>query len=145
MQRIVICDPTDNSREHLRSLLLGIDFAFLDAECKRYEPFLDIVADNPPDLAIIHLDGDPAKANLVIGHLSANYGQVPLLVISKNHGAILEALQAGAKTFLTEPVTLEDLLRVIRKALAEPASMTGSPGGALTLRAAANNAQTIAV
>src|SRR5205823_4351797 len=114
MQRIVFCDPSDTSREHIRGLLLGLDFAFLDAECKRYEAFYDIVADNPPDLALINLDADRAKARQLVGQLAAHFPQVPILVISNNHGAILEALQAGAKQFLTEPFGLEDLLRVVR-------------------------------
>ena len=141
MQRIVICDPTDSSREHLRALLLGMDFAFLDAESKRYDAFIDIIADNPPDLAIIHLDSDPVRANLVINQLASNFRQVPLLVISRNHGAILESLQAGAKHFLTEPVSLEDLLRVIRKALAEPNSTSGASGSGSTMRVGGANAQ----
>jgi pilus assembly protein CpaE len=145
MQRIVICDPSDSSREHLRGLLLGMDFAFLDAECKRYEAFIDIIADNPPDLAILHLDGDPAKANYLISQLAANFAQVPLLVISKSHSAILEGLQNGAKHFLTEPVSLEDLLRVIRKALSEPNATTGAPGSGNTLRVAGTNAQVYAL
>lgn len=145
MQRIIICDPSDASREHLRSLLLGMDFAFLDAECKRYEAGLDIVADNPPDLAIIHLDGDPVRANQLIAQLAGNFAQVPLLVISRNHAAILEALQSGARHFLTEPVSLEDLLRVIRKSLTEPNHSSAAPGSGNTMRVGTNNAQTIAV
>jgi pilus assembly protein CpaE len=145
MQRIVICDPSDSSREHLRGLLLGMDFAFLDAECKRYEALIDIVADNPPDLAILHLDGDPAKANILIAQLAGNFAQVPLLVISKNHSAILEALQNGAKHFLTEPVSLEDLLRVIRKALSHPNSTIGAPGSGNTMRVGTTNAQVFAL
>ncbi len=144
MQRIVICDPTDSSREHLRALLLGMDFAFLDAECKRYDAFIDIVADNPPDLAILHLDGDPAKANYLISQLAGNFGQVPLLVISRNHAAILESLQNGAKHFLTEPISLEDLLRVVRKALSEPVTTTSNTGSGNVMRVG-SNAQVLVV
>jgi pilus assembly protein CpaE len=130
MHRIVICDPADTSREHLRGLLLGLDFAFLDAECKRYDAFIDIIADNPPDMAVVHLDADKDKAVALLAQLSQQFSQVPVLVVSRNHAAILEALQAGARQFLTEPVTLEDLLRVIRKALAEGGSAsTGSSAG----------------
>lgn len=144
MQRIVICDPNDSSREHVRALLLGMDFAFLDAECKRYDAFIDIIADNPPDLAILHLDNDTVKANILINQLSNNFAQVPLLVISKNHAAILESLQSGAKHFLTEPVSLEDLLRVIRKSLSDPAVAAGNPGSGNVMRVG-NNAQVFAV
>lgn len=134
MQRIVICDPNDSSREHMRALLLGIDFAFLDAECKRYDAFLDIIADNPPDLAIVHLDADKGKAAGLLSQVSQQFPHVPVLVVSNNHAAILEALQAGAKQFLTEPVSLEDLLRVIRKALTEVGHSTSSSGTGVITR-----------
>src|SRR5262245_20620267 len=142
MQRIVICDPTDFSREHLRSLLLGLDFAFLDAECKRYDAFLDIVADNPPDLAVVHLDADRSKAGQVVSQISSHFPQTALLVVSNNHGAILESLSAGAKHFLTEPVGLEDVLRVLRKALAENAPLNGTSTATsgLASRMASNSA-----
>jgi pilus assembly protein CpaE len=125
MHRIVICDPIDHSREHLRGLLLGLDFAFLDAECKRYDAFLDIVADNPPDLAIIHLDADRSRAGQIVGQIADNFPHTALLVVSNNHGAILESLSSGAKHFLTEPIALEDLLRVLSKALADSSPLNG--------------------
>ena len=47
MLRIAIVDPVDNSRDPLRSLLLGVDFVFLEAESNRYEFFPDVVAESP--------------------------------------------------------------------------------------------------
>jgi pilus assembly protein CpaE len=141
MQRIVICDPNDNSRDQLRGLLLGLDFAFLDAECKRYDAFLDIIADNPPDLALIQLDGDRERSVQVVAQIAAHFPQTTMLVVSNNHAAILDSLQAGAKHFLTEPVGLEDLLRVLRKALAETgtAATSNTTGSGLTPRMATNS------
>ncbi len=130
MQRIVICDPNDASREFLRAMLLGIDFAFLDAECKRYDAFYDILADgSPPDLAIVNLDGDREKSLQLVNQITAHFGEVPQVVISRNHGSILEALQAGAKQFLTDPFTLEDLLRCLRKVLSDLGSAPSNGSG----------------
>jgi pilus assembly protein CpaE len=145
MQRIVFCDPSDLSREHIRGLLLGLDFAFLDAECKRYEAFYDIVADNPPDLALINLDADRVKALQLIGQLAGHFPQVPLLVVSSNHGAILEALQGGARNFLTEPFGLEDLLRVVRKSLHETGQSAASSNGTGLIARSGADSQVIAV
>lgn len=146
MQRIVICDPSDNSREHLRSLLLGIDFAFLDAECKRYDAFLDILAEGgaAPDLAIIHLDNDPERAVQLVAQISTQWADMPLLVISSKHGAILEALQAGAKQFITEPYTLEHLLMALRKALTAGGTAPINAGSSLVPRVTASS-QVIAI
>ena len=38
------------------------------------------------------LDAHPDKAAQLVGQLAIHYADVPLLVLSKNHGAILEAL-----------------------------------------------------
>ena len=43
MQRVAIVDPTESTRESLRTLLLGVDFVWLEAECARYEYFFDVI------------------------------------------------------------------------------------------------------
>jgi len=48
MQRVAIVDPNESTRESLRTLLMGIDFIFLDAICSRYEYFFDVVAESVP-------------------------------------------------------------------------------------------------
>lgn len=148
MQRIVICDPSDASREPLRSLLLGVDFVFLDSECKRYEAFCDIVVEAPPELAVIHLDADKAKALQLVLQLTHEFPQMPLLVVSKDNQAILQALQSGAKHFLTEPVVLEDMLRALRKVQADQSHSRptkGGTGGTPTGPRLAQTSQVIAV
>src|SRR5437660_1150415 len=119
MQRVAIVDPVDTTREPLRSLLLGVDFVFLEAECARYEFFYDVVQESPPDLVIINLDADRAKALFLVTQLTSDYPELPVLVLSSDNHAILQALQAGAKHLLTQPVVLEDLLRALRKVQGE--------------------------
>ena len=41
--RIAVVDPKDSSREALKSMLLGLDTVWLEAECSRYEFFGDVV------------------------------------------------------------------------------------------------------
>jgi pilus assembly protein CpaE len=134
MLRIAIVDPQDTTRDPLRSLLLGVDFVFLEAESNRYEFFADVIAESPPNLVIVSLDADKAKSLMLVSHLVAVFPQTPILVISTDHQAILQALQAGAKYFLTQPVVLEDLLVTLRKVQGEsglatpgrPAATTGT-------------------
>jgi pilus assembly protein CpaE len=119
MQRVAIVDPTESTRESLRTLLLGVDFVWLEAECARYEYFFDVIATSPPDLAIVALDADKGRALQMIGQLSVEHPELPILTISHDHQALLQSLQKGAKYFLTHPVGLEDMLAALRRALGE--------------------------
>ncbi len=119
MQRVAIVDPTESSRESLRTLLLGVDFVWLEAECTRYEYFFDVIQQSMPDLAVVSLDADKARALQMIGELSVAHPKLPILTISQDHQALLQSLQRGAKYFLTHPVGLEDMLAALRRALGE--------------------------
>ncbi len=119
MQRVAIVDPTESTRESLRTLLLGVDFVWLEAECARYEYFYDVISTSMPDLAIVALDADKNKALNMIGQLSAEHPKLSILTISHDHQALLMSLQKGAKYFLTHPVSLEDMLTALRRALGE--------------------------
>jgi pilus assembly protein CpaE len=133
MLRIAIVDPSDTTRDPLRSLLLGVDFVFLEAESNRYEFFADVIHEAPPDLLIINLDADKAKALQLVGQLAHDFPRTPVLVISGDNQAILQALQRGAKHFLTQPVVLEDMLVCLRKVQGEVGGGTGANGRPSTL------------
>lgn len=119
MQRVAIVDPNESTRESLRTLLLGVDFVWLEAECARYEYFYEVIQASMPDLAIVTLDADKNKALQMIGQLSIEHPKLPILTISHDHQALLQSLQKGAKYFLTHPVGLEDMLAALRRALGE--------------------------
>ncbi len=125
MQRVAIVDPTESSRESLRTLLLGVDFVWLEAECARYEYFFDVIQQSVPNLAIVSLDADKNRALQMIGELSIEHPNMPILTISQDHQALLQSLQRGAKYFLTHPVGLEDMLAALRRALGEGAASIG--------------------
>src|SRR6476646_10480483 len=119
MQRIAIVDPNEASRESLRTMLLGVDFVWLEAECARYEYFFDVIQHSTPDLVIVALDGDKQKALGMVGQLSTEHPRLPILTVSSDSQALLQSLQLGAKHFLTHPVTLEDLVCALRRSLTE--------------------------
>lgn len=128
MQRIAIVDPTESTRESLRTLLLGVDFVWLEAECARYEYFFEVIQQSMPDLAIVALDANKERALQMIGQLSVEHPELPILTISHDHQALLQSLQKGAKYFLTHPVGLEDMLAALRRAL-------GASGGTTEVQA----------
>ncbi len=117
VQRIAIVDPSDVTREPLRNLLLGIESVWLEAECSRYEFFLDVVRQSHPDLVVVALDADHNKAMQLIQNLAGEFAGMPILAVSaRGDGqSILQALRAGAKEFLTAPVVLEELLLALQR------------------------------
>jgi pilus assembly protein CpaE len=117
MQRIAIVDPSDATREPLRNLLLGIESVWLEAECSRYEFFIDVARQSSPDVVVITLDSDHNKALQLIQQMTIEFPQIPILAVSaRGDGqSILQALRAGAKEFLTAPVVMEELLTAMQR------------------------------
>jgi pilus assembly protein CpaE len=158
MQRIAIVDPSDLTREPLRNLLLGMESVWVEAEGARYEFFPDIVAQSHPDVVIVALDADQAKALQLISRLKAELPHIPIVAISaRGDGqSILQALRAGAKEFLTQPVVLEELMTTLQNlspaaqanGAVKPGSlviaMIGSRGGAGCTSLAVNLGCTLA-
>src|SRR5262249_61767693 len=98
VQRLVIVDPSDATREPLRNLLSGIESVWLEAECSRYEFFPEIVHQSNSDAAIIAIDADREKALQLISQLAAELPDLPILAVSgqADGAAILQALRSGA-------------------------------------------------
>jgi len=127
VQRIAIVDPSDATREPLRNLLLGVESVWLEAECSRYEFFIDVARQSCPDAVVITLDADHQKALQLIQQLTVEFPQMPILAVSSRGDgqSILHALRAGAKEFLTAPVVLEELLLALQRLRANRASNGG--------------------
>ena len=124
VQRIAIVDPSDATREPLRNLLLGVEAVWLEAECSRYEFFVDVARQSCPDAVVITLDADHQKALQLIQQLTVEFPHMPILAVSaRGDGqSILQALRAGAKEFLTAPVILEELLLALQRLRANRAT-----------------------
>src|SRR3954452_17669650 len=117
VQRIAIVDPSDSTREPLSNMLLGIESVWLEAECSRYEFFIDVARQSTPDLAVIALDSDQQKAIQLICQMTAEFPAMPILAVSaRGDGqSILQALRNGAKEFLTQPVVMEELFGALQR------------------------------
>jgi pilus assembly protein CpaE len=110
--RLAIVDPSDASRNSLKAMLLGMDTVWLEAECSRYEFFADVVGQTHPDIGIVALDSNPAKGLELVGRLGEVVPDCSILVVSSSTDGqlILQAMRAGAKEFLSQPLKLQDLL-----------------------------------
>src|SRR6516225_7188171 len=94
VQRVAIVDPSDATREPLRNMLLGIESVWLEAECSRYEFFIDVARQSTPDLVVIAVDADLQKAIQLISQMTAEFPAMPVLAVSaRGDGqSILQAL-----------------------------------------------------
>lgn len=115
--RLAIVDPTDSSRESLKSMLLGMDIVWLEAECSRYEFFADVIAQTHPDIGLVAIDHNSEKALRLLEELTLKAPNCALLVVSTSTDGqmILKAMRAGAKEFLTHPVRVDDLVTAIER------------------------------
>src|SRR6516164_5870783 len=132
VQRVAIVDPSDSTREPLRNLLLVVESIWLEQESTRYEFFPDVIRQSDPDVAVVALDADHNKALQLIGQLAGDFPGLPILAVSaRGDGqSILQALRAGAKEFLTQPVVLEELLTALQRLRrARVSSDPGQPNG----------------
>src|SRR5437867_8266576 len=129
VQRIAIVDPADATREPLRNMLLGVESIWLEAECSRYEFFIDVARQSNPDLVVVSLDFDQGKAVQLIQQLTLEFPHIPVLAVSaRGDGqSILQALRSGAKEFLTAPVVLEELLVCLQRLKSSRGSADGGP------------------
>lgn len=109
--RLAIVDPNEDTRDTLKAMLLGMDTVWLEAECSRYEFFADVIDQTHPEIGIVVLDGDQQKAIELVAGLGQSAPECHILVISKSCDGdlILQAMRAGAKEFLTQPVKVQDI------------------------------------
>ena len=115
--RIALVDPNDGTRESLKAMLLGMDTVWLEADCSRYEFFPDVIEQTNPDVGVITLDSDPDKAIQLIQQLSTDASETAILAASEDTDGqlILKTIRAGAREFLTLPVSNEDLSGALQR------------------------------
>ena len=113
--RISICDPNESSRDNLKKYLIGMEKVWLEADCSRYEFFLDIVEQTTPDVAIIDLDSDDQKALALIESMTRKFPTSSIIAVSaRSEGQlILSAMRAGAREFLNSPIQIDELVAAL--------------------------------
>src|SRR3954470_8349773 len=135
--RIAVVDPKDSTRESLKTMLLGLDTVWLEAECSRYEFFGDVVGQTNPDVGFVALDSNPDKALELVESLAKSAPSCDLLVTSSSTDGnlILRTMRAGAKEFLTQPLQTEDLAAALQRVARQRAGSTGNSSRACTIMA----------
>ncbi len=115
--RLALVDPNDATRDALKKILLGMDIVWLEAECSRYEFFSDVVTQTHPDIGLVAIDDDPPKALELVSSLGETCPECSVLVVSSSTDGnlILQAMRAGAKEFLTQPLHIEDLVGALSR------------------------------
>ncbi|MCC7475029.1 MAG: AAA family ATPase [Pirellulales bacterium] len=127
--RIAVVDPKDASRDALKTLLLGLEAVWLEAECSRYEFFADVVAQTTPDVAIIALDSNVDKSLELVSTLLKSSPSCAILVTSSSTDGnlILRAMRSGAKEFLPQPLKAEDLSTALQRIARQRSTSSGGP------------------
>lgn len=155
--RVSICDPNERSRDTLKKYLVGTDKVWLEADCSRYEFFVEIVQQTSPEVAIVDIDSDEQKALQLIETLSRSFPACGIIVISKRTDGqmILRAMRAGAREFLNSPIQIEELVGALdrvgasidgsnRSVSNSIIAVAGSSGGVGTTSIAINLAVSLA-
>ena len=109
--RLALVDPNDTTRNAAKTILLGMETVWLEADCSRYEFFPDIISQTAPDVGVIALDSDLDKSIGLIQRLAHEAPETAILASSESADGhlILRAIRAGAREFLTLPLGHDDL------------------------------------
>lgn len=113
--RLAIVDPQDSTRAMLKNMLLGVDMVWLEAECSRYEFFIDVISQSQPDIVLVAIDGDTTKALSLVAEINRDFPSCSTLVVSASTegSLILQAMRHGAKEFLNLPLEIDDFIAAI--------------------------------
>ena len=115
--RIALVDPNDGSRESLKAMLLGMETVWLEADCSRYEFFPDVIEQTAPDVGVVSLDDNPDQAINLIQRLAEEAPDTAILATSEatDGHLILRTIRAGAREFLTVPLSNDDLSSALQR------------------------------
>ena len=156
--RVIVVDPSDETRLPLVRLIEGLGSIWLAETCTSYEGAAKAIAGHTPNLVIVGLDSDP-EAGIKCVAESAKQGHRPAVLPTSrtNEGElILRAIRAGAREFLRLPTEPSELLAAVGRVVrgdgdgeAKPLggrviSVVGSAGGVGTSSLAVNLAATLA-
>jgi pilus assembly protein CpaE len=126
--RIVVVDPSRDSRQWFRTMLQGMDWVALETECEQYEQALYIVRGSGADGVLINLDEDPDKALTLVRQIHDSMPRMAIIAASGSPDLLLRAFRQGAKSLLEQPVQLDELSTTLLN-LSSGRSLNRPPGG----------------
>jgi pilus assembly protein CpaE len=157
--RIVLVDPSAESRNGLRRLLGGISTAWVAEVFETYQDIAGRIQEIRPDMTIVALDHDANRALELIQALSQSSPEAVVLPASRHcdSALILRAIRAGAREFFTLPGEPAELFEIVTRLLRgrqedltttsrgpQIITVTGAAGGVGTTSVAMNLATTLA-
>lgn len=103
---VAIVDSVDETREVLqREISACSDTAWLEADCQRYEVFVDVVQAHEPHVAMVSVDGDPSVAIPLIHDLASKFPKLAVVGVGTNTDARFasDLIRAGARDYILFP------------------------------------------
>src|SRR5690348_14978529 len=115
--RVILIDPTDDSRLALLRVISEIGELWLAEACSAYQGSAKRVAEINPDLTIVVIDSNPEQAIALIQSLIQIKPNAIILPASKTHdtATILRVIRAGAREFLSLPASHGEVLESVNR------------------------------
>ena len=134
--RTVIVERDSVLRKELRTALTGMDLVRLDAECPDCSAFS--LSGELPDVVLVGVDSDTDRALDLIHRLSRQSPRCGVCAVSRSNDGqlVLRAIRAGAKEFLTLPVSNRELSTALRSACVREEAHGSRPHACLTIAVA---------
>jgi pilus assembly protein CpaE len=157
--RVVLVDPSEDSRTILQRLLGSVGSLWIAEVFTSYQSVAGRIAEIAPDLCLVALDAEPNQAVELIGSLSQLIPDCVLLPASASCDStlILKAIRAGAREFLTLPTEASEILEIVSRLFrsrddstasgdrgAQIVTVTGASGGVGCTTLAVNLASSLA-
>jgi DNA-binding NarL/FixJ family response regulator len=117
--RVVVADDQASVREGLVLLLGGLPGIEVIGAAADGEQALDLVAEHRPDAILLDLHMPVLDGIGAIGRLVAEQPDVAIVVLTTyaDDASVLEALRAGARSYLTKDADRTDIARALRAAV----------------------------
>jgi pilus assembly protein CpaE len=134
--RTAIVERDSVLRKELRAALTGMDLVRLDADCPDCSAFS--LTGELPDVVLVGVDSDTDRALDLIHRLSRQSPRCGVCAISRSNDGqlVLRAIRAGAKEFLTLPVSNRELSTALRSARVRDEAQGSRPHSCLTIAVA---------
>lgn len=109
--RVLLVDPSDDSRQTLQRLLGGTSTIWLAETCAAYQGMAKRVSEIAPDLVLVNIDADPEQAIFLIQSIAQSHPGVVVLPASRapDSAILLRVIRAGAREFLTLPTQASEI------------------------------------
>jgi two-component system response regulator AtoC len=118
-ESVLVVDDDPAVRKILHALLIqaGIQVVVVASACEA----LAMLEDHPVDVMITDLNMPEMDGMTLLGRVSAQWPAVPVVILTA-HGSVpvaVEAMKRGASDFVLKPFDRDELLFVVRKAIAK--------------------------